>query len=121
MHYLRRQLDRRRDQCVQAERHLWLALQGEEMVRYRFRRHHLIAGYLVDMVCIPGRLIVEIEDGRVQAAPSYHSARTVMLESKGFRLRRFRSEDVLLRKQRVLADIWRELGRFSQMPRAVSL
>ncbi|MGO4703531.1 endonuclease domain-containing protein [Dyella sp. 2RAB6] len=121
MHHLRRQADHHRLQCVQAERRLWLALQGEDAVRYRFRRHHLIAGYLVDMVCIPARLIVEIDDGRVQAAPCYHSARTRMLENKGYRLRRFRSEDVLLRMQRVLADISGELGRDSQRPRAVSL
>lgn len=121
MHYLRRQIDHHRLQCVQAEQRLWLALQDEDAVRYRFRRHHLIAGYLVDMVCLPARLIVEIDDGRVRAAPCYHSARTRMLEHKGYRLRRFRSEEVLLRLQRVLDEIWCELGRDRRTPRAVSL
>jgi very-short-patch-repair endonuclease len=121
MHHLRRQADQHRLQCVQAERRLWLALQGEDAVRYRFRRHHLVGGYLVDMVCVPARLIVEIDDGRAQAAPCYHSARTRLLEGKGYRLRRFRSEDVLLRLQRVLADIAHELGRGSRGPRAVPL
>ena len=121
MHYLRRQLDHHRLQCVQAERRLWLALQHEDAVRYRFRRHHLIAGYLVDMVCIPARLIVEIDDGRARAAPCYHSARTSMLENKGYRLRRYRSEEVLLRMPRVLADIAHELGRDGSTPRVASL
>jgi len=120
MHYLRRQIDHRRLRCVQAERQLWLALQGEDSARYRFRRHHLVAGYLVDLICIPARLIVEIDDGRVQAAPCYHSARTRMLETRGYRVRRFRSEEVLLRTQRVLAEITNELGRDAREPRAVS-
>ena len=121
MHHLRRQADQQRQQCVHAERRLWLALQGEDTVRYRFRRHHLIAGYLVDMVCVPARLIVEIDDGRVQAAPCYHCARIRKLEGKGYRLRRFRSDDVLLRLQRVLADIAHELGRDVRRPHAVPL
>lgn len=121
MHYLRRQIERRQDHYLHAERHLWLALQGEISVRYRFRRHHLIGGYLVDMVCLPGRLIVEIDDGRVKAAPSYHSARAAVLEQLGYRLRRFQSEEVLLREQRVLTEIWRELGREKRMPRLVSM
>ena len=131
MHRRRRQIDHHRLQCVQAELHLWLALQGEDAARYRFRRHHLIAGYLVDMACVPARLIVEIDDGRVQAAPSYHSARTRMLENKGERLRRFRSGAMLLRLSRVLAEIARELGRDGpglnghgsdgRVPRVVSL
>ncbi|WP_266170563.1 endonuclease domain-containing protein [Dyella subtropica] len=99
-----------------AERHLWRFLQREQIAKYKFRRQYPLAGYIVDFVCISARLIVELDGGQHLDAQAYDAERTTKLGRLGYRVRRFWNDDVLLRTDEVLEEIWRELERLSQGP-----
>jgi very-short-patch-repair endonuclease len=46
-----------------AEAALWAALRRRKLGRYKFRRQHVIAGYIVDFYCAELRLVVEVDGG----------------------------------------------------------
>jgi very-short-patch-repair endonuclease len=66
------------------------------MLGLKFRRQHVIRGFIVDFYCAELRLVLEI-DGRIHeqsANSSYDKARASLLEARGFRVVRLKSEDV---------------------------
>lgn len=74
---------------------------------YRFRRQHAIGGYIADFVCLPKKLVIEIDGG-------YHSEevqiikdgnRTVDLNRLGFEVIRFTNEEVMFDIDNVLNKI----------------
>jgi very-short-patch-repair endonuclease len=69
-----------------------------------------LAGYIVDFVCIPARLVIELDGGQHLDALAYDNARTATLESQGYRVRRFWNDEALLRTDEVLNEIVRELA-----------
>jgi very-short-patch-repair endonuclease len=93
-----------------AERHLWRYLRLKHLKAYKFRRQYPIAGYIVDFVCLPAMLVVEIDGGQHLDACDYDARRTHTLESKGFRVMRFWNDEVLQRTDDVLEVIWRHLA-----------
>jgi very-short-patch-repair endonuclease len=93
-----------------AERHLWRYLRRENLAGFKFRRQYPIAGYIADFVCIPARLVIELDGSQHLESRSYDAARTRDLEICGFRVIRFWNHDVLLRSEVVLEEILRELG-----------
>ncbi|MFC4763879.1 endonuclease domain-containing protein [Dyella koreensis] len=109
-----------RNNSTDAERRLWRLLQRAQLARHKFRRQHPLAGYIVDFVCIPARLVIELDGGQYLDAVAYDVERTARLERLGYRVRRFWNDDVLLRTHEVLEEIWRELegwiGAVSQGP-----
>ena len=64
--------------------------------RLRFRRQHVLQGFIVDFYCPSLRLVLEL-DGAPHHAPAqmgYDAARTVWLEARGYRVRRVPNRDV---------------------------
>jgi very-short-patch-repair endonuclease len=68
-----------------------------------------IAGYIVDFVCIPARLVLELDGGQHLDAMDYDAERTRTIEAKGYRVLRFWNDDVLLRTEAVLEEVLRHL------------
>ena len=93
-----------------AERCLWRHLRHKNLATCKFRRQYPIAGYIVDFVCLPAMLVVEIDGGQHVDAACYDARRTRTLEARGYRVLRFWNDDVLLRTQDVLEVIWRHLA-----------
>ena len=79
-----------------AEMVLWRCLRGEQL-GVNFRRQHIIGPFIADFVCLPKRLIIEIDGGYHQLPEQVTSdeERTAWLESKGFTVIRFTNEQVL--------------------------
>ena len=103
-----------RRQPTPAEEQLWQALRGGQL-GYRFRRQHAIENYLVDFVCLPAWLVVEV-DGAIHQAPEaveYDNGRTHALQECGFIVVRFTNEEVLHHLPQVLAKIDQHL---TQLP-----
>ena len=98
-----------RNAATDAERHLWRHLRGEQLGGFKFRRQYPLAGYIVDFVCIPARLVLELDGGQHQEAVSYDVARTRAIEALGYRVLRFWNDDVLLRTDAVLEEVLRNL------------
>lgn len=101
---------RLRQASTDAERHLWRHLRHKNLATYKFRRQYPIACYIVDFVCLPAMLVVEIDGGQHVDAARYDARRTRTLEALGYRVLRFWNDDVLLRTQDVLEVIWRHLA-----------
>ncbi len=102
-----------------AEDVLWQALRGNQLGA-KFRRQHAIADFIVDFVNIDAKLVVEVDGGIHEVAdnPQYDQYRTSVLEENGFRVVRFRNEEVLQALPRVLQKIQLALSEKSSLPQA---
>ncbi len=91
-----------------AEIMLWKYLKNNQ-TGYKFRRQHVIGRYIVDFVCLPKKLIIEV-DGKTHIKQQVNDAiRTADLNALGFRVIRFKNEDVFINVANVVADIKTEL------------
>jgi very-short-patch-repair endonuclease len=61
----------------------------------KFRYQHPIDPYIVDFVCLPARLIVEIDGMSHDSTNNYDEERQRYLEQQGFRVQRFANADVM--------------------------
>ena len=68
----------------------------------------------MDFVCLPAHLIVELDGGQHLDALTYDAVRTSMLESRGYHVLHFWNDDVLLRTDDVVAEIFRVLELVSK-------
>ena len=84
-----------RFQSPDAERKLWDSLRRKQINGLRFRRQFPLGPYFADFVCLPARLVVEVDGS--QHAPSLQTEveRAKFLESQGYRVLRFWNNEVL--------------------------
>jgi very-short-patch-repair endonuclease len=78
-----------------AERHAWTLLCNRGILGLKFRRQHVLHGFVVDFYCPSERIVIEIE-GNVhdtEAQRGYDRARTGFLEGAGYRVIRVRNRD----------------------------
>jgi len=95
-----------RHAATPAEEHLWNCLRGNQ-VGAKFRRQHSIDRYIVDFVCLPSKLIVEL-DGAGHLEPDqadYDQGRSALLTELGYRILRFSNDQALHQTEAVLATI----------------
>lgn len=92
-----------------AEQKLWYHLRNRNFLNYKFRRQHIIQGYIVDFVCIQRKLVVELDGSQHLDQQIYDEVRTHKLKEKGFRVLRFWNNDVLLNINGVLETILNNL------------
>lgn len=91
---------------TEAEALLWQHLRGDRL-GYRFRFQYIIGDYIVDFVCLPCRLIVEV-DGEYHTAEeqqAWDKARTEYLNRCGFQVLRFTNEEVICHLEQTLIQI----------------
>ncbi|OKH40235.1 hypothetical protein NIES2119_04235 [[Phormidium ambiguum] IAM M-71] len=94
-----------------AEEKLWQKLRNKQLLGFKFRRQHSIDRFIVDFYCGQANLIIEI-DGLIHQYTQIEDAiRQEFLESLGFRVIRFRNEEVLNSVEGVLEKIVGELQR----------
>lgn len=87
---------RLRESQTSAEAKLWQALRNRQLARWKFRRQHPIDRYIVDLVTLDGKLIVEV-DGVTHSGPAEvqrDKIRTEVLEACGFLVIRVSNTDV---------------------------
>jgi adenine-specific DNA-methyltransferase len=75
------------------ERKLWHALRDRRFNGFKFRRQATIGWFVVDFLCVEGRLIVELDGG--QHGEEADAPRTAFLEAKGYRVIRFWNNDLI--------------------------
>ncbi len=78
-----------------AEMRLWQALRSRQLRGWKFRRQHPVGPFVADFVCLPGRLVVEVDGAHHAEQRARDDARTRFIESKGFRVMRFDDGQVL--------------------------
>jgi very-short-patch-repair endonuclease len=84
-----------RRQPTSAEDMLWGALQKKQVAGLRFRRQHPVGRFILDFYCPSHRLVVEVDGGVHDAQQERDAARTQALETHGYRVLRFRNDEVL--------------------------
>jgi phosphoribosylformylglycinamidine synthase subunit PurQ / glutaminase len=86
-----------RRQMTPSEEVLWRALRDRRLAELKFRRQHVIGPYVVDFCSARARLIVEL-DGPIHDSIEhaiYDGARTEYLSALGYRVIRFRNDDLI--------------------------
>ncbi len=110
-HLINRLKQERVKNPTEAEKILWENLKTKKLGGYKFRREHIIDEYIVDFVCLAKNLVVEV-DGRYNDTAEMQKAdnfRTKNLEHLGFRVIRFKNEEVIGDIENVLEKIEYEL------------
>ena len=95
---------------TKSETILWNALRSE-FRGIKFRRQHPIGDYIADFLCLSEKLVIEV-DGGYHNEPQQQQEdqwRTEYLQSKGYRLIRFKNEEVDTDVKGVIRKIKEEL------------
>jgi len=95
---------------TQAEELLWKYLRNKR-TGYKIRRQHIIGKFVADFVCLPKKLIIEV-DGKIhekQKEQDKHG--TEVLNQLGYKVIRFSNEEVLNDPEGVFQKIRVELDR----------
>ncbi|MDQ2793046.1 MAG: endonuclease domain-containing protein [Bacteroidota bacterium] len=95
-----------------AENALWQLVRGNKLGP-RFRRQHAIGRYIIDFVCLPAWLIIEV-DGEYHfdiEQAKYDGGRTHDLQELGFHILRFTNEEVLQHPNYILNLISTHLNK----------
>ncbi len=94
----------RRD-MTPAEKVLWERLRDRRLDGLKFRRQHPLGPFVTDFYCAECRLVVELDGDIHDLQPERDAARTEQFEQYGYRVIRFRNEQVLNDLDTVLAAI----------------
>ncbi|MBU0697051.1 MAG: leucine--tRNA ligase [Bacteroidetes bacterium] len=89
-----------------AEVVLWNSLRDSQ-TGFKIRRQHVIEGYITDFVCLPKRLVIEVDGGyhNSEEAIAYDKQRTEFLNAAGFEVIRFTNEQVINHTNDVVSQI----------------
>lgn len=107
-----------------AEEHIWNLLK-DPRITVKFRRQHIIGDYIVDFVCLPLKLILEI-DGKYHFTPEQEiedKIREQWLNRMGYTIVRINNENALYDSENTITLILnaiereRPAARGSKMPR----
>ncbi|PYP47333.1 MAG: hypothetical protein DMD42_02665 [Gemmatimonadetes bacterium] len=102
--------------ATSTERYAWSLLRNRGVLALKFRRQHVVHGFIVDFYCATERLVVELEGaphaGRERRA--YDAARAATLEAAGYRVIRIANRDVT--RDHLVALLSRALGDRASFP-----
>ncbi|MFN3670772.1 MAG: endonuclease domain-containing protein, partial [Bosea sp. (in: a-proteobacteria)] len=99
---------------TEAERKLWRIVRNRRFSGFKFRRQVPMGPYIVDLVCMDRRLIVEADGGQHAENP-YDAARDRWFEAHGFRIRRFWNADIFNATESVIETLWHDLDGFQRI------
>lgn len=85
-----------RKHATDAERLLWMHLRANGL-GVKFNRQHIIRDYIADFASIERKLVVEVDGGYDSQYEQmmYDANRTKEIESIGFRVLRFKNEEII--------------------------
>ncbi|MCY7409793.1 MAG: class I tRNA ligase family protein, partial [Chitinophagales bacterium] len=98
---------------TEAESVLWQQLRDHQLGEH-FRRQHAIGNFIVDFVCLKAQLIIEVDGGIHKQQVEEDKAREDELRKFGFRIIRFKNEEVLHSINNVLTKIKFEIENFQK-------
>jgi very-short-patch-repair endonuclease len=98
-----------RKQPTPAASRLWGALRNKNLHGFHFRRQHPVGRFIADFYCSACKLVIEI-DGEIHSEQSeYDAARTREIEVYGYRVIRFKNQQILNNLNSVLEAIYQVL------------
>jgi very-short-patch-repair endonuclease len=109
-----------RKKPTDAELKLWRALRDRRLAGIKFLRQFPIDRYVVDFICRPAKLVIELDGGQHEINVAKDQQRTDLLNALGYRVIRFWNNEVLSNLDGVLTIILHELGLDPANPEAPS-
>ena len=106
-HLLKDFAEENKNNPTKAELILWEQFKSKQLEGFKIRRQHIIGQYIADFICLPQNLIIEI-DGKIHQLPENKESdeiRTAWLEKQGFKVIRFKNEEVINEIDKVLNNI----------------
>ena len=94
-----------RQEMTPAEELLWGRLRRKQLNGLKFRRQHPLGPFIADFYCAEYRLVVEIDGDVHKGQREYDIVRTEWFEAHGYRVIRFRNDDVIKDIETVLTAI----------------
>src|SRR5579884_2354488 len=94
-----------RREMTPEERILWNALRGHQVAGLGFRRQHPVGKFILDFYAPSHLLVVELDGKWHDAQQEKDRERSAYLQSHGYRVLRFRNEEVRMNLSRVLEQI----------------
>jgi len=85
-----------------AEARLWSVLRGRQLGGWKFRRQHVVVGYVVDFYCAELRVVVEVDGPVHDELRAEDEAREADLRRAGAEVVRFSNDAVLYQLRDVL-------------------
>lgn len=101
---------------TEAEEIFWEAVRNNSL-GFKFRRQHAISRFIADFVCIEKKLVVEIDGAIHDNQKQEDEERTSILNQEGFKVIRFRNDEVVSDLPKVLQKLKSELTSPSPLER----
>ena len=85
-----------RSRATPAERFAWSLLRNRGVLGLKFRRQHVLHGFIVDFCCLEAGIVLEVDGNAHDAEPQrgYDVARGAVLKASGFQVLRIANRDV---------------------------
>jgi len=83
----------RKEQTL-AEERIWSLLRNNQFMGLKFRRQHVIEGFVVDFYCLERKLAIEIDGGIHNKRKDYDQLRQQEIESKFNTVIRIKNEEI---------------------------
>jgi len=99
-----------RERSTDAERLLWSRLRNRRLLGCKFRRQQPIGPYVVDLVCLEHRLVIELDGGQHAERQSQDEVRTAFLQKEGNRVLGFWNNQIFGELDSVLDVIYSTLA-----------
>ncbi len=100
-----------RKEMTPAEQKLWQHLRNRRLFELKFRRQHPVGRFILDFYCHEYLLIVEVDGGIHELQTERDQLWTKWLQQQGYKVMRFKNEDVIFNIKGVLTEIARVCGR----------
>lgn len=105
-----------RKNLTPAERVLWQELRGRKLVGTKWKRQDNVDRFIADFLCKEHRLIVEVDGGIHETQQEYDHLRTEIINVHGYRVIRFKNEEILEGLHNVLRIITAEISLNTNIP-----
>jgi very-short-patch-repair endonuclease len=102
---MRERAKKLRREMTPAEKILWKEVRANRLSGLHFRRQQIIHGYFADFYCHQHALIVELDGGIHDLQGEYDAEREAYLIALGFRIIRFKNEEITKNLKDVLQKI----------------
>ena len=95
---------------TETEKIMWDLLRDRQLANKKFRRQHLVSGFIIDFCCPENKLAIEIDGSVHLNKKEYDQEREKILKNIGINFLRFSNQDVLKEPKKVLLRIKEQLN-----------
>lgn len=90
---------------TKAEKIIWELLRKRKHMHFKFRRQHVVEGFVLDFYCHELKLGIEVDGGIHLRRKDYDNLRQEIVESKGITIIRISNKEIAENKRSILKKI----------------